>query len=142
VMAREWNSVWEAVIGNADPVYAARLKRMIMASINWAEGYPDADLRLQERNAKDFLRLMYLPDEADSAKIMLDAPWSLCIRPANETSQRWFDAIVAADNEGVPSVIEPTTRMMRQALSAGMLVQRVGWNEFNKLACAVAEEQR
>ena len=108
---REWNPYWRDL---ADANHAPTMRRMVLASINWIEHNPGAYPEWREKQPP-----------AHKAAIRA-THWADILDATNEDARRWFEAI-AAEAGG-----RPLCSLMTEAVAAGVLVARYGWEAFNE----------
>lgn len=128
-MIREWNQLWTDVVDNGDPTFTSAVHNMIMASINWIEAHPNADLQWQERDVEALLEALGLPPDIDQSMVMVMGDWREFLRSTNDESEEWFRSMVTACVDS--DYEEPSLHMMQKAMACGLLVERDGWDAFD-----------
>lgn len=127
-MAYEWNPLWSDVVDDINPVYLDRVRRMVMASINWLDEHPDAKPEWRELSKEQLARSAGVPEGTDLSTIAIVGAWEDFYEPKNSYARHWFRAISDACGKGDAS---PSVLMMGKAIACGMLFKKNGWDEFN-----------
>lgn len=131
-MGRTWNENWPEIWDEGAPAeYAASLRRLCIASIDWIEAHPKADLHWKERDMKALAEAAGLPEDTELSDIAFVGFWSDFVRPSNAECEAWFNAIVNACSNGKGEDAEPSFFMMQKGMATGLMVQRYGWEHFD-----------
>src|SRR5262245_7865021 len=125
-MPYEWNPLWLDVIDNINPVYVAKTRQMIMASINWLAEHPQANPEWREPNQDSRVRQAGLPR---GSRIVVTGAWEDMYIPKNSYARHWFRAIANACGRGREA---PSAFMMSKAVACGMLFKQQGWEAFDR----------
>lgn len=100
---REWNPEWCDI----DIANVLAMRRMVVASINWIEQWPEAHPAWREQG-------VYAHD------------WAQVYIATNEHAQRWFEVIAAACG------FCPSSVLMGKAIGCGCLLRDLGWDHFDQ----------
>lgn len=100
---REWNSEWRDI----DVANVLAMRRMVVASINWMEQWPEASPTWREQGG-------------------FSNNWQDVYIATNEHAQRWFEVIAAACE------FHPSSLLMGKAIGCGCLFRDLGWETFDK----------
>lgn len=140
---RTWNPLWTDIEDSeANPTYNDRLRRMVIASINWSETHPNSVAKWRELD-KEKLLGDKLPPGVSIDQVQIVADWDVVYHAENEAAEEWFSAIVEACVEGeeYPEDAAPTALMFTKAIACGIMMKRSGWDGFNQFMISPRDDE-